>query len=59
MSWKVCIIACDTTCDAYTLFLNPLNDVLGSALDALPIMMSLLDSRPDGFDSIEEAIQWQ
>lgn len=31
----------------------------GSALDALPIMTSLLDSRPDGFDSIEEAIQWQ
>jgi protein phosphatase methylesterase 1 len=32
---------------------------LGSALEALPIMMGLLDSRPDGFDSLEEAIQWQ
>jgi protein phosphatase methylesterase 1 len=33
--------------------------VVGSALDALPIMMSLLDSRPDGFGSVEEAVQWQ
>jgi len=32
---------------------------LGSALEALPIMMGLLDSRPDGFDSLEEAVQWQ
>ncbi|KIM29753.1 hypothetical protein M408DRAFT_304699 [Serendipita vermifera MAFF 305830] len=35
-----------------------LDVVEGSALDALPIMMSLLDSRPDGFGSVEEAVQW-
>jgi protein phosphatase methylesterase 1 len=31
----------------------------GSALDALPYMHSLLNARPDGFDSVEEAIEWQ
>lgn len=32
---------------------------LGSAVEALPHMNSLLNARPDGFDSIEEAIEWQ
>ncbi|KAK0206750.1 Alpha/Beta hydrolase protein [Desarmillaria ectypa] len=32
--------------------------VEGSALDALPHMNSLLNARPDGFDSPEEAIEW-
>jgi protein phosphatase methylesterase 1 len=36
-----------------------LDVVEGSAVDALPLMNSILNARPDGFDSIEEAIQWQ
>lgn len=36
-----------------------LDVVEGFTLDALPNMMSLLDSRPDGFGSVEEAVQWQ
>ena len=32
---------------------------LGSAIEALPHMHSLLNARPDGFDSMEEAIEWQ
>ena len=28
-------------------------------LEALPMMHSLLDARPDGFNSQEEAIEWQ
>ena len=28
-------------------------------LDALPMMHSLLDARPDGLNSQEEAIEWQ
>lgn len=28
-------------------------------LEALPMMHSLLDTRPAGFDSPEEAIEWQ
>ncbi|CAG8662662.1 12773_t:CDS:2, partial [Acaulospora colombiana] len=35
-----------------------LDVVEGSALEALPIMMGLLDSRPDGFGTQEEAVQW-
>ncbi|KAF8512476.1 protein phosphatase methylesterase [Gautieria morchelliformis] len=35
-----------------------LDVVEGFTLDALPHMHNLLDSRPDGFDSQEEAIQW-
>ena len=36
-----------------------LDVVEGSAVDALPHMHQLLNSRPDGFDSIEEAVEWQ
>lgn len=36
-----------------------LDVVEGFTLDALPHMHSLLDTRPDGFDSLEEAIEWQ
>lgn len=32
---------------------------LGSAIEALPHMHSLLNARPEGFDSLEEAIEWQ
>lgn len=35
-----------------------LDVVEGSALEALPHMHSLLNARPDGFDSIEEAVEW-
>jgi len=35
-----------------------LDVVEGSALDALPHMHSLLNARPDGFDSPEHAIEW-
>ncbi|KAF8150993.1 Alpha/Beta hydrolase protein [Crassisporium funariophilum] len=35
-----------------------LDVVEGSAIDALPHMNSLLNARPDGFDSMEGAIEW-
>ncbi|TFK22765.1 protein phosphatase methylesterase [Coprinopsis marcescibilis] len=35
-----------------------LDVVEGSAIEALPHMHSLLNARPDGFDSLEEAIEW-
>ncbi|KAG6884573.1 hypothetical protein C0993_009904 [Termitomyces sp. T159_Od127] len=35
-----------------------LDIVEGSAIDALPFMNNLLNARPDGFNTIEEAIQW-
>ncbi|EGO24925.1 hypothetical protein SERLADRAFT_370151 [Serpula lacrymans var. lacrymans S7.9] len=35
-----------------------LDVVEGSAVEALPHMHSLLNSRPDGFDSLEEAVEW-
>ncbi|KAJ3978784.1 hypothetical protein F5890DRAFT_1651008 [Lentinula detonsa] len=31
---------------------------IGSAIEALPHMNSLLNARPDGFDSVEEAVEW-
>ncbi len=36
-----------------------LDVVEGSAIDALPHMNSVLNARPDGFHSMEEAIEWQ
>ncbi|KAH7884869.1 Alpha/Beta hydrolase protein [Phlebopus sp. FC_14] len=35
-----------------------LDVVEGTAIEALPHMHALLNSRPEGFDSIEEAIEW-
>ncbi|KAL9714485.1 Protein phosphatase methylesterase 1 [Leucoagaricus gongylophorus] len=35
-----------------------LDVVEGSAIEALPHMHSLLNARPEGFDSLEEAIEW-
>ncbi|KAG5350325.1 hypothetical protein C0989_011569 [Termitomyces sp. Mn162] len=35
-----------------------LDIVEGSAIDALPFMNNLLNARPDGFNNIEEAIEW-
>ncbi|TRM55733.1 protein phosphatase methylesterase [Schizophyllum amplum] len=35
-----------------------LDAVEGFALDALPHMNSLLNARPDGFDSLEDAVEW-
>ena len=40
-------------------FLTLVHLSLGSAVEALPHMNSLLNARPDGFDSMEEAIEWQ
>jgi protein phosphatase methylesterase 1 len=28
-------------------------------MEALPFMHSLLNARPDGFNNVEEAIEWQ
>lgn len=36
-----------------------LDVVEGSAVDALPHMHNLLNARPDGFGTVEEAIEWQ
>ncbi|KAK7043888.1 Protein phosphatase methylesterase 1 [Paramarasmius palmivorus] len=35
-----------------------LDVVEGSAIEALPHMHNLLNARPDGFDSVEEAVEW-
>ncbi|KXN82981.1 Protein phosphatase methylesterase 1 [Leucoagaricus sp. SymC.cos] len=35
-----------------------LDVVEGSAIEALPHMHSLLNARPEGFDSVEEAVEW-
>ncbi|KDQ59111.1 hypothetical protein JAAARDRAFT_128089 [Jaapia argillacea MUCL 33604] len=35
-----------------------LDVVEGTALEALPHMNTILNSRPDGFDSIEEGVEW-
>ncbi|EAU85217.2 protein phosphatase methylesterase 1 [Coprinopsis cinerea okayama7 len=35
-----------------------LDVVEGSAIEALPHMHSLLNARPDGFDSVEEGVEW-
>ncbi|KAI9442472.1 protein phosphatase methylesterase [Lactarius indigo] len=35
-----------------------LDVVEGTALDALPHMPSILNSRPEGFDSVSDAIEW-
>ncbi|KAK2462963.1 hypothetical protein APHAL10511_005015 [Amanita phalloides] len=35
-----------------------LDVVEGSAIEALPHMHNLLNARPDGFDNIEEAVEW-
>jgi hypothetical protein len=36
-----------------------LDVVEGTALDALPHMPAILNSRPEGFDSVGDAIEWQ
>ena len=33
--------------------------ITGSALEALPHMHKLLASRPEGFPSVEKAVEWQ
>ncbi|KAJ7053600.1 Alpha/Beta hydrolase protein [Mycena amicta] len=35
-----------------------LDVVEGSAIEALPHMQNLLNARPDGFDSVEDAVEW-
>jgi hypothetical protein len=36
-----------------------LDVVEGTALDALPHMPTVLNSRPEGFDGVSDAIEWQ
>ncbi len=36
-----------------------LDVVEGTAIDALPHMPAILNSRPEGFDSVSDAIEWQ
>jgi hypothetical protein len=36
-----------------------LDVVEGSAIEALPYMQQLLESRPEGFSSQEQAVEWQ
>jgi len=36
-----------------------LDVVEGTAVDALPHMPAVLNSRPEGFDSVSDAIEWQ
>lgn len=36
-----------------------LDVVEGTALDALPHMPAVLNSRPEGFESVSDAIEWQ
>ena len=36
-----------------------LDVVEGTAIDALPHMPAILNSRPQGFDSVSDAIEWQ
>lgn len=60
MGGAVCVKACPILQESgYKVGGTAVLDVVeGSALEALPIMTSLLDSRPAGFSSVEEAIQW-
>jgi protein phosphatase methylesterase 1 len=36
-----------------------LDVVEGTAIDALPHMPAILNSRPEGFNSVSDAIEWQ
>lgn len=36
-----------------------LSYISGTAMEALPYMHTLLDTRPEGFHSVEDAIEWQ
>ncbi|KAH7908901.1 Alpha/beta hydrolase family-domain-containing protein [Hygrophoropsis aurantiaca] len=60
MGGSVIVRACPHLQNAgYTLAGVVVLDVVeGSAIDALPHMHALLNTRPDGFDSIEEAVEW-
>ncbi|KAJ7035259.1 Alpha/Beta hydrolase protein [Mycena alexandri] len=60
MGGSVVVRACPLLLDAkYRVSGVAVLDVVeGSALEALPHMHSLLNARPDGFDSVEEAVEW-
>ncbi|KAF8621972.1 hypothetical protein AX15_007339 [Amanita polypyramis BW_CC] len=59
MGGSVMVRACPLLLDKYRLTGVAVLDVVeGSALEALPHMHNLLNARPDGFDSIEEAVEW-
>ncbi|KAL0945521.1 hypothetical protein HGRIS_001003 [Hohenbuehelia grisea] len=60
MGGAVCARACPLLInDKYRIAgLTVLDVVEGSAMDALPHMHSLLNTRPDGFDNVEAAVEW-
>ncbi|KAJ7734832.1 Alpha/Beta hydrolase protein [Mycena metata] len=60
MGGSVVVRACPLLLDAkYRVSGVAVLDVVeGSAIEALPHMHSLLNARPDGFDSVEEAVEW-
>ncbi|KAF8645856.1 hypothetical protein AX16_007514 [Volvariella volvacea WC 439] len=60
MGGSVVVRACPTLLEhKYRITgVSVLDVVEGSAIEALPHMHNLLNARPDGFDSIEEAIEW-
>jgi protein phosphatase methylesterase 1 len=61
MGGAVCTRSCPALLDAkYPVGgIIVLDVVEGTALDALPHMMSILNARPDGFGSVEQAVEWQ
>jgi protein phosphatase methylesterase 1 len=61
MGGAVCTRACPALQEAgYQIGGVAVLDVVeGTALDALPHMMNILNARPDGFASVEQAIEWQ
>ncbi|KZT19774.1 hypothetical protein NEOLEDRAFT_1151753 [Neolentinus lepideus HHB14362 ss-1] len=60
MGGAVVVHACPQLIDAgYSVLGVVVLDVVeGTALEALPYMNQILNARPDGFDSIEEAVEW-
>jgi protein phosphatase methylesterase 1 len=62
-SYKICGVAVLDVVEGilFALLLQALQPfgTVGTAIEALPLMNSLLNARPDGFDSAEEAIEWQ
>jgi protein phosphatase methylesterase 1 len=61
MGGAVCTRACpDLQKAGYVIGgITVLDVVEGTALEALPHMMNILNARPDGFPSVEKAVEWQ
>jgi len=52
-------ISCLNVMETHDINIGCLPLSTGSAIEALPHMHSLLNARPEGFDSVEDAIEWQ